>query len=105
MYPKEENGRTNFYCDLNCQYANMIRKEGNIDGKRLETLLGKYIMSTKYAGSSYNCVTREEILNQLNNTEELKQKVKENNKIQEEYHNQWKENLSEEENHEEEENN
>ena len=58
-------------------------------------------MSTKYAGSSYNCVTREEILNQLNNTEELKQKVKENNKIQEEYHNQWKENLSEEENHEE----
>src|SRR5438034_1853484 len=97
MYPKEENGRTNFYCDLNCQYARMIRKEGNIDEKRLETLLGKYTMSTKYAGSSYNCVTREEIFNRLNNTEELKQKVRDNNKIQEEYHNQWKENLPEEE--------
>src|SRR5213082_2271565 len=56
------------YCNLNCQYAQMIIYEiGELqDQDKIDTLIKRYTTSTKYAGSSYGSVTEDSIREKLN---------------------------------------
>jgi len=68
MQNRFEGYDTVYYCDLNCQYAQMIIYEiGELqDQDKIDTLIKRYTTSTKYAGSSYGSVTEDSIREKLN---------------------------------------
>jgi hypothetical protein len=71
MVQRLEGFNAAFYCDLNCQYANMIIYDiksddpRTKDNQRLEILLRRYTEGNKYAGAAYGYVTKEEILEKI----------------------------------------
>ena len=75
MQNRFEGYDTVYYCDLNCQYAQMIIYEmGELrDQDKIENLIRKYTTSTKYAGSSYGSVTDYSIKERLNVTRKGKE--------------------------------
>src|ERR1051325_9069580 len=68
MQNRFEGNDTVYYCDLNCQYAQMIIYEiGELqDQDKIDTLIRRYTTSTKYAGSSYGSITEDSIREKLN---------------------------------------
>jgi len=69
MQNRFEGNDTVYYCDLNCQYAQMIIYEiGELlqDQDKIDTLIKRYTTSTRYAGSSYGSVTEDSIREKLN---------------------------------------
>jgi len=68
MQNRHEGFTTKYYCDLNCQYAQMIIYDvgSELENQdRIEILINKYTNSTRYAGSAYGSVSRSEILKKL----------------------------------------
>ena len=66
MQSEEGFNKPNFYCDLNCLYAKKIQRKEPLTDDQLQTELRKYTQSSRYAGSNYGSVTKEDILKKLN---------------------------------------
>ena len=68
MINRMEGYVTKYYCDLNCQYAQMIINEVGEDlrnQERIDVLINRYTNGTRYAGSSYGSITRSNIFKAL----------------------------------------